>query len=145
MTYRLARLRREEEVQLGAHIQIDRAARGRAGEEAAALYLAGRGCRVVARNPRTPSGELDLVCRDADHYVFVEVKARANNEYGTALEAVGARKARRLRASAAWWLAEHGLLPCLVRFDVVTVSLDGEGCPRSVQHFRDVLSDVMGG
>ncbi len=145
MTYRLARHWREEEAPLTTGGEIDRAARGRVGEEAAALYLSGHGYRIIARNRRTPAGELDLVCRHGDHYVFVEVKARGSDGYGTALEAIGARKARRLRASAAWWLAEHGLFPCRVRFDAVTVSLDGEGCPRSLQHLRDILSDGLGG
>jgi putative endonuclease len=94
---------------------------------------------VLARNQRTPLGELDLVCRSLSEVVIVEVKARSGEEYGEALEAVGPRKAKRLRAAAAWWLSERGLFPCPVRFDVVTVALDGQGLPRAVQHIKNVL------
>jgi putative endonuclease len=105
----------------------------------AASYLAGRGYRVIANNQRTPAGELDLVCRQRSQVVVVEVKARSSEEYGTALEAVGPRKARRLRAATMWWLAERGLLPCAIRFDVVVVLLDRQGLPCSLQHIKDVI------
>lgn len=94
---------------------------------------------MVAKNQRTPLGELDLICRQGAEIVVVEVKARCGEAYGTALEAIGPRKARRLRAAAAWWLSDRELFPCAVRFDVVVVALDGQGLPRSVQHLRDVL------
>lgn len=94
---------------------------------------------MLARNQRTPVGELDLICRSLSEVVIVEVKARASEEYGDALESVGPRKARRLRAAAAWWLSERGLFPCAVRFDVVTVSLDSQGRPRSIHHLKNVL------
>jgi putative endonuclease len=93
----------------------------------------------MAANQRTPLGELDLICRTLSEIVIVEVKARSGTEYGEALEAVGPKKARRLRAAAVWWLSERGLYPCPVRFDVVVVRLDGEGVPRSLHHFRNVL------
>ena len=119
-------------------------ARGRLGEEAAALFLSGQRYEVIARNQRTPAGELDLVCRRERQYVMVEVKARSSEEYGTALEAIGGRKTRRLRAAAAWWLAERGLFPCSVRFDAVILMLDGQGSPRSLQHVKDILSGGSG-
>ena len=117
----------------------DRTTKGRAGEEAAASYLTARGYRVLARNQRTPAGELDLVCVQSSQVIIVEVKARATEDYGTGLEAIGPRKTRRLRASAMWWLSEHGLLPCALRFDAVIVSLDGRGAPRSLEHLKDVI------
>jgi putative endonuclease len=94
---------------------------------------------VLARNQRTPLGELDLICRCLSEVVIVEVKARSSVEYGEALESIGPRKARRLRAAAAWWLSDRGLFPCAVRFDVVTVALDSQGCPRSIYHLKNVL------
>ena len=93
----------------------------------------------MAKNQRTPLGELDLVCRDGTGMVIVEVKARCNDEYGAGLEAIGPRKAARLRAAAMWWLADRGLLPCAIRFDAVVVELDSQGLPCSLQHLRDVL------
>jgi putative endonuclease len=84
-------------------------------------------------------GELDIICRSLSEVVIVEVKARSSEEYGEALESIGPRKARRLRAAAAWWLSERGLFPCAVRFDVVTVALDDQGLPRNVHHLVNVL------
>ncbi len=94
---------------------------------------------MLAMNQRTPVGELDLICRKSSAVVIVEVKARGSQEYGTGLEAIGPRKARRLRAAAMWWLSERGLLPCQLRFDAVIVALDAVGAPCSLEHVKDVL------
>jgi putative endonuclease len=114
-------------------------AKGRAAEEAAAAFLTARGWAVLARNHRTPAGELDLVCADGPVIVVVEVKARSGTQFGDALESIGPRKQRRLRASAAWWMAGHGWAGHSLRFDVVDVSLADDGLPRSLTHLPDVL------
>jgi putative endonuclease len=131
--------RKEAFLNADVHTSVDRSARGRLGEQVAASFLSERGYGIVARNQRTPLGELDLVCRDGLEVVIVEVKARHSDEFGSALEAIGPRKAARLRAAALWWLADRGLLPCLMRFDAVLVELDGQGLPRTVQHLKNVL------
>jgi putative endonuclease len=113
--------------------------RGRTGEGTAATYLAGKGYAILGANQRTPVGELDLVCRRGRLIVVVEVKARGSEEYGSALEAIGPRKARRMRAAALWWLADKGLLPCQTRFDAVLVMLDASGAPRTLQHVEDIM------
>ncbi|MHB1345357.1 MAG: YraN family protein [Thermoleophilia bacterium] len=114
-------------------------ARGRRAEDAASDYLRSYEWEIVAQNHRTPVGEIDLVCRDGCTLVFVEVKARSSSFFGEALEAVGPRKERRLRAAAAWWMAERGRATNEVRFDVVVVMLDVDGSLRSLAHLRDVL------
>lgn len=118
---------------------MDRIARGRTGEQAAAVFLAGRGYRVVARNQRTPVGEIDLICKEGPCVVIVEVKARSSEEFGSGLEAIGPRKARKLRAGALWWLSDRGDFPCPVRFDAVVVSIDGQGDPVRLEHFQDII------
>jgi len=75
---------------------VDRRALGLAGERAAEIELARCGLRVVARNQRTRFGEIDLVCRDRDGYVFVEVKTRTAGSFVAAAEAVDRRKLGRL-------------------------------------------------
>ena len=114
-------------------------AKGRTAEEAAAAFLTARGWSVLARNHRTPAGELDLVCADGPVIVVVEVKARSDTQFGEALESIGPRKQRRLRASAAWWMAEQGWAGHSLRFDVVDVSLGDDGLPGSLTHLPDVL------
>lgn len=105
----------------------------------AAAFLSERGYRVLARNQRTPLGELDLVCQLGSLIVIVEVKARCADEYGTALEAIGPRKAGRMRGAALWWLSVRQMFPCPLRFDAVVVRLDWQGLPCSLRHLRDVL------
>jgi putative endonuclease len=114
--------------------------RGRTAEDAVADYLQDKGWEVLGRNQRTPVGEIDLVCRQGPVVVMVEVKARSSNRYGEALEAVGPRKERRLRAAAAWWMIEHGRPPRGLRFDVIAVELELDGTPRSLNHLRDVFA-----
>lgn len=106
----------------------DRQQLGRLGEEAAARHLSGRGLTVVARNFRTPLGELDLIARSGDLIVFVEVKTRrAAGWYGGANEAVDRRKALRVRRLAEVYLGQHGLTQHPCRFDVVAVTVGPSG------------------
>jgi len=118
---------------------IDRLARGRVGEQTAASFLKERGYLLLAKNERTPLGELDLVCRDRAEIVVVEVKARSGGTYGSALEAIGPVKAKRLKEAAVWWLSTKGFFPCALRFDAVVVDLDNKGLPCCLQHIKNVL------
>jgi len=101
---------------------MTRAARGTAAEAAAARHLEQSGIVVVARNVRCRLGEVDIVARDADVLVFVEVRLRADSRFGGAVASVDAHKQRRLAATARWYLAQqprYANTPC--RFDVVAV------------------------
>ena len=104
----------------------DRILAGKRGEEAACLELARRGYAIVARRYRTRVGELDIVARDGPMLVFVEVKARRTNRFGTPTEAVTWQKRAKLCAMAADYLHRHRLDGCRCRFDVVGVRLDGD-------------------
>ena len=85
------------------------AALGALGERLACHELRRRGYAILARSFRTRHGEIDIVARDGDVLVFVEVKTRASRRYGTALEAVTAGKQRRIAAMARSYLARAGL------------------------------------
>ncbi len=76
----------------------------------------------MARNWRCTDGEIDLIVGRDGLLVFVEVKARATDRYGSPALAVDHRKQRRLRRLAARWLAEHGAPRSVIRFDVVAVT-----------------------
>lgn len=90
-------------------------------ERVAEDYLRARGLRLLARNHRCRHGELDLVMRDGDALVFVEVRYRKRSGYGSAAESVDRHKQRRLSAAAGHYLQAHpSVLPC--RFDVVAIS-----------------------
>ncbi len=100
------------------------------GEELAVAELERRGYAILARRYRTRAGEIDIIARDGETTVFVEVKARVSDEFGSAAEAVTAWKQRRLARMAVDYLARTGLAcgPC--RFDVVAI--DGIGGPSEV-------------
>ena len=100
--------------------------RGSVAESAAVAWLEKRGYRVVARNATNHGGEIDLVALDGDCLCFIEVKARAGRRYGVSLEAVDARKQRRLTRAAALFLAAYeGDPEC--RFDVLGLDFGGAG------------------
>lgn len=108
--------------------------KGDRGEDAALHYLRSRGFELVERNYRTRYGELDLVMRDGEVLVFVEVKWRAGLEYGSPVEAVDGRKRRAVRSMAEQYLADREPEFEEVRFDVVGI-LSGLG-EDGIQHVR---------
>ncbi|MGD8514657.1 MAG: YraN family protein [Granulosicoccaceae bacterium] len=100
---------------------------GRAAEQAACDYLQAQGLQLVARNVRLRGGELDLVMREGDSLVFVEVRYRRRNRYGSAAESVDRRKQQRLITAAHRYLQQHDpAQQYAARFDVVTMR-DAEG------------------
>jgi len=112
-----------------------RQAVGAYGERVAARYLETAGLVVLARNWRCSAGEVDLILRDGPDVVFCEVKTRRGDGFGTPAEAVTGTKVRRLRRLAAEWLAESGVRPREVRFDVVAVLPQQRGAS-VVEHIR---------
>lgn len=110
---------------------------GAYGERVAAQRLTEAGLVVLDRNWRCPAGELDLVLREGQVLVFVEVKTRSSTDRGHPLEAVGVTKAARLRRLAARWLADHDVHAPEIRIDLVGVLLSPRGAAR-VEHVRGV-------
>ena len=100
---------------------------GLAGEHLAERELARHGLRVVARNVRTRFGEIDLICRDARGYAFIEVKTRRAGSFVAAAEAVDARKAARLAALAQGWLAHRGEREAIWRIVIAALTVSAAG------------------
>ena len=99
------------------------------GEELACRELGRRGYAILARRYRTRFGEIDIVARDGETVVFVEVKARAGQEFGGAAAAVTMEKQRRVTQMAVDYLCRHRLAGCACRFDVVAIDFeDGKPC-----------------
>lgn len=100
---------------------------GRAGEALAAERLAGLGYALVERNYRCPAGELDLVARHGETWVFVEVRTRRGRSLGTPEESLTARKRRHLVAACQSYLQAHALEAVAWRIDLVAVELTPAG------------------
>jgi putative endonuclease len=96
-------------------------ARGRAAEAFAERWLSERGLTPVERNLRLAGAEIDLVMRDGETWVFVEVRHRENVEYGEPAATVSDGKRRRLQRAADCWMAEQPP-EAVGRFDVLGIS-----------------------
>jgi len=90
----------------------------------AAVFLQKLGYRIVSRNYRQKTGEIDIIAKDGDTHVFVEVKTRYNADFGEPAEAVTRNKQRQISAAALEYLSRNDLLDTPVRFDVVGISMD---------------------
>lgn len=102
--------------------------RGANAEDQACRFLQERGLRLIERNYRTRRGEIDLIMRDADNLVFVEVRYRRQHRYGSGLESVDRRKQQRIIACAAYYLHCHPQAARLAaRFDVVALTTGAAG------------------
>ena len=100
---------------------------GLLGEELAAVYLKHAGYQIVEKNYRCPLGEVDIVARDGESLVFVEVKSRRSDKFGVPQLAVGAKKQEKLSKIALYYLKEKRLHGRQARFDVVAVRILSEG------------------
>ena len=96
-------------------------ARGKEAEDRACQFLLAQGLHVLFRNYRLRGGEIDLVCRDTSHLVFVEVRYRANDRFGGAIHSIDWRKQERIiRTARHYMLVHHVDMP--VRFDVIAMT-----------------------
>ena len=98
---------------------------GREGERIAEAYFKKKGYKIVERNYRCVLGELDLIVLDRRVLVFVEVKTRTGNGFGTPFEAVELRKQQKMIQAAQYFIAQKGLQQRDSRFDVVGISWPG--------------------
>jgi putative endonuclease len=105
---------------------------GAAGEDLACAELVRLGLRVLERNFRCRVGEIDVIARDGDSVVFVEVKERSGTSHGQAVEAVTAAKRLRIIRAARIYAGARGLSELPLRFDVISIDWGPEG-PR-VRH-----------
>ncbi len=111
------------------------------------MFLVTKGYRIEARNwrpagrrPQDAHGELDIVARDSATWVFVEVRARRGQAYGTPEESITPRKARQLVALAWAYLQDRGLPDADWRIDVVAVNMAADGRVLHVNHIEHAVT-----
>ncbi|MCS7209908.1 MAG: YraN family protein [Fimbriimonadales bacterium] len=118
--------------------RMNRTQVGRRGEDAVAVYLQAQGYRLLARNWRKRTGEIDLIALEGDTLVFVEVKTRRTLTYGVGEESIDLRKQAQLARLAQRFIHENPQLQFReCRFDVVVV--DMTVLPVQIRLYRDAF------
>ncbi|MCL2121522.1 MAG: YraN family protein [Clostridiales bacterium] len=100
---------------------------GRRGEDIGAAWLEARGMRIVERNFRCTYGEIDIIGQIGETLVFVEVRGRSSDQWGTPAESVNSKKKKKLRTLAACYLSRRKMADVDCRFDVVGILYDPAG------------------
>ena len=105
---------------------------GKAGEELATRFLTESGLTIITRNYRCPKGEMDIIARDGEALVFIEVRTRRSSYRGWGEETITQQKAQRLQAIASYYVVQQRYTswPCL-RFDVIAIRCTG-GIPETL-------------
>lgn len=113
---------------------------GAAGEALARRHLEAQGYHCLATNWRYPGGELDLIMREGDLVVFVEVKTRRGERFGMAEEGISPAQATRLLRAAEMFLATRPeLAERFWRVDLVAITLDASGAVARLTHIQDAV------
>ena len=112
---------------------------GRQGEQLASDYLQRQGYTIIARNWRCPAGEIDVVAREGEDLVFVEVRARRGLGFGTPEESITARKQAKLVEVAQTYLLMMDLQDVAWRIDVVAIQLGSRGEATRLNHIRNAV------
>ncbi len=112
---------------------------GRWGERRCEKFLKSRGLKKLTRNFSCKTGEIDLVMTDTDgSIVFVEVRTRADESFGSAESSITSSKKNRLSRAAQYFLATHNIEDRPFRFDVVTIVVGRTG-PTQIRHYENAF------
>jgi len=110
---------------------------GNRGEEKAVEHLNNKGYKIIERNFRTRFGEIDIICRDGQTLVFVEVKTKIGHDFGEPEEMVDKRKLFQVKRMGEVYLQDKELdIPC--RIDVVAIVLENNGSVERIEHYQAV-------
>jgi len=113
---------------------------GRLGENIAAQYLSEKGYTILARNFRTPYGEIDMICHREHLLIFIEVKARTSRTFGYPEDSINSSKQAHMRASAEYYIGEHPECSNDCEFDVISVEITQNGKEQRIMHFENVIT-----
>lgn len=115
---------------------------GNLGEDIAAKYLEGKGYKIVERNCRNKWGEIDLVADKKRELVFVEVKTRSGEQFGTPEDSLNKNKIQRLIRNAQAYMARRdGIVPPRhYRIDAVCIVLDEKNQTQRIEHYENITN-----
>lgn len=107
---------------------------GKWGEEIATAYLIGSGYEIVARNALTPYGEIDIIARQDESILFVEVKTRTSNKMGLPEDSITARKREHMLNAAHHYAVENAIDD----WQIDVISIEGKpGSEPKITHFEN--------
>lgn len=110
---------------------------GNKGEDLAVIFLEKKGYKIIAKNYKNYVGEIDIIARDGETTVFIEVKTRANDSFGCPFEAVHIKKRLKLRNLALLYMKKRGEeIP--IRFDVLSIMYTDNG-QKQIEHIKDAF------
>lgn len=110
------------------------------GEDLATIFLKKKGYRIIERNFRKGYGEIDIVAVKDNTLVFVEVKTRTGNLYGSPLEQISYFKLKSLVKTAQFYRLLNPKLPEALRIDAISVILDYSNNPINIEHIENITS-----
>jgi putative endonuclease len=110
---------------------------GKHGEDVAARFLTQLGYSIIERNFRIRYGEIDIIARDGETLVFVEVKTRCGRQYGLPEEAVTARKLREIVKTSEFYCLKHPEHQGLQRIDVIAIEEGPSGQIDRIEHIKN--------
>ncbi|MDP3880168.1 MAG: YraN family protein [Dehalococcoidales bacterium] len=111
------------------------------GEKLAGAFLEKRGYHVLETNYRCPHGEIDIVARQKDFLVFIEVRTKTSLGMGSPEESITPAKQAKMRATAFHYWQTHDNLPQLWRIDFVAVELDRQGKPSRIEIIENAVGE----
>ena len=111
------------------------------GEKIAGDFLRKRGYHILETNYRCPEGEIDIIARDKDCLVFVEVRSKTSTEFGSPEESITRGKIQRLVTATARYRQSHQNLPSSYRIDIVAIEMDRTGKPSRVDLIKNAVDE----
>jgi putative endonuclease len=120
----------------------ERISLGKQGEDLAVAYLKRHGVDIIKRNYRQKSGEIDIIARDQECLVFVEVKTRKNLRFGQPFEAVTPRKQAQISWVALDYITRNKLSNQPVRFDVISIVMTQDG-RHEIEHLTNCFEAAI--
>lgn len=110
---------------------------GKDGEGLAVKYLKSNGFKILNKNFRCAIGEIDIVAKEKDTIVFIEVKTRKSDDFTEPFESIGKRKQNKIRNLAEYYLQEKDCSDCEIRFDVLSIVSDGQN--NKIEHITNAF------
>ena len=112
---------------------------GNYSEKIAERYLESKGYYILDKNFRNKFGEVDIICRKADLIIFVEIKSRYTNSYGSPLESVTCYKQNKILSTSKYYIYKYKLYNYYIRYDVIELLLNNNNNSFKINHYKDAF------